>query len=169
MRFKTTMTVFAFVLVAALVLGTRPASVSAQSGRNGQLHITKNCSADNGNPGDYCTITSSNLSVIPGSSNSAHPAKVFYDQAGGIPNPLPITMPLGMLDSNVVLYVGTGDWAVSRCTLDVNNMGLCTFSDGTGQLTGFNARVTVRPFSSSPSEVDFYWDGTYSFNPLPDK
>jgi len=72
-----------------------------------------------------------------------------------------------MLDSNVVLYVGTGDWAVGRCTVDVNNIGLCTFSDGTGRLTGFTARVVVTPFSSSPTEVNYHWDGTYSFSPEP--
>ena len=70
-----------------------------------------------------------------------------------------------MLDSNVVLYAGSGDWAVGRCTLDLSTtLGLCTFSDGTGDLTGFTARVNVSPVSP-PDGVDIQWDGTYSFDP----
>lgn len=64
------------------------------------------------------------------------------------------------LDSNAVLVAGTGDWAVGRCTLDITgNRGLCTFSDGTGQFTGFHARVDV----SSTDGLNYSWDGTYSF------
>jgi hypothetical protein len=65
------------------------------------------------------------------------------------------------------LDVGTGDWAVGRCTLDLNTgLGLCTFSDGTGKLTGFQARVNVSPF---PDFVNYHWDGTYSFSPEGDR
>jgi hypothetical protein len=181
MKRKVTIAILGLLVVAGSVtltvlLGSRAATVSASSGRNGQLHITKNCSLDNGNAGDYCTITSSNLAEIP-STTSLPPttaSKVFYDQAGGIPCPSGVctgpnpTSP-GMLDSNVVLYVGPGDWAIGRCTVDVDNIGVCSFSDGTGELTGFRARVKVTPFSPSPSEVNYHWDGTYSFDPQPDK
>jgi hypothetical protein len=77
---------------------------------------------------------------------------VYYDQAANVP--------AGMLDSNVVMVVGTGDWAVGRCTLDLTTgLGRCTFSDGTGQLTGFKARVDV----SFLGGANYAWDGTYSF------
>jgi hypothetical protein len=181
MKRKVTITILGLMLgtggvTLTLLLGNPAATVSAASGRDGQLHITKNCSLDNGNAGDYCTITSSNLTEIP-STTSLPPttaAKVFYDQAGGIPCPGggctgPNPTSLGMLDSNVVLYVGPGDWAVGRCTVDVDNIGLCTFSDGIGELTGFRARLKVTPFSPSPTEVNYHWDGTYSFTSEPSK
>jgi len=73
---------------------------------------------------------------------------------------LPALPCTGELDSNVVLYVGTGDWAVGRCTLDLGTgLGLCTFSDGTGRLTGFQARVDV----TYTGGVNYRWDGAYSF------
>ena len=111
------------------------------------LHITKNCAGFTGAAGAFCTITTSNVPAIkPGS-------KVYYDQAFGIP--------AGMLDANVVLSVARGDWATGRCTLDGSNgQGLCQFTDGVGQLTGFRARIKVSPF---PHGVDYHWDGTYSF------
>jgi hypothetical protein len=138
-----------------LSLGTGAASVLAKD-----LHVTKECSAYTGAAGTYCTITSSSLAAIKTGS------KVFYDQAAGIPscsNPINISPPCpasGMLDSNVVLYVGTGDWAVGRCTLDDGTgSGLCTFSDGIGKLTGFQANVAV----SYLGGVNYAWDGVYSF------
>jgi hypothetical protein len=146
-------TIFALVAVAgvvalALALSTGAVSLSANSAREGNLHVTKECSQNTGNPGSFCTITSSNLSVIKVGS------KVLYDQAFGVP--------AGMLDSNVVLSVGIGDWAVGRCTLDANTgLGLCKFTDGVGQLTGFHARVAVSP-TGGPN---YAWDGRYSFRP----
>jgi hypothetical protein len=120
--------------------------------KKGQLHVTKNCSEYSGAAGSFCTITSSNLAEIKVGT------KVFYDQAAGIPT--------GMLDSNVVLYAGTGDWAVGHCTLDMSTtLGLCTFSDGTGDFAGFSARVDVSP--PPRNAVDIHWDGTYSFDPPP--
>ena len=126
------------------------ASVSA-SARKGDLHVTKECSQYNGAAGSFCTITSSNLTEILIGS------RVFYDQAAGIPT--------GLLDSNVVLDAGNGDRAVGRCTLDFSTgLGLCTFSDGTGRFTGFQARVEV-----SYLGPDWAWDGTYSFTPRDDR
>jgi len=138
MKFKV------LTIIVALGLTTGAVSASASSERTGDLHVTKECSQDNGNPGDFCTITSSNLAAIKVGS------KVFYDQADGIPK--------GLLDSNVVVDAGAGNRAVGRCTLDdATNLGLCTFSDGTGQFTGFQARVTV------DCRTSCRWDGTYRF------
>lgn len=136
--------------VAALIvsLNTRVVPVSAQSARNGSLTVTKECSQDHGMAGDFCTITSSNLDEI------AVGSKVFYDQAANTP--------AGMLDSNVILDAGNGDRALGRCTLDLKTgLGLCTFSDGIGQFTGFSARVNVDCTSGCR------WDGSYSFLPQP--
>jgi hypothetical protein len=143
-------------LTLTLALGTHVASVSADSEKSGNLQIEKNCSAYTGQAGSYCTIKSSNVPEIP-----AKTTRVFYDQAYGIPDPVSP----GMLDSNVVLYVGNGNWAVGRCTLDPDSLGLCTFSDGVGPLTGFHARINVSP---APGVANYYWNGTYSFRPPSD-
>jgi hypothetical protein len=165
MRFKVRTASFAVVLVAGLValalsVGTRVAS--AQYNRSGPLHITKNCSNFTGLAGTYCTVTSSNLPEIPANSTV-----VLYTQgATAAPESSGIAF-----DSNAVLFVGFGNWAVGRCTLDsrqyAGNYGLCTFSDGVGALTGFTARVNVTPFENTANDVNYHWDGTYSFNPPP--
>jgi hypothetical protein len=131
--------------VAALAPGTN--SVSA-SPRSGSLQVEKECSEYQGQPGQFCTITSSSLSEIaPGS-------RVVYTQPAGIP--------AGMLDSNVLLDAGGGNRAIGRCTLDfATGRGLCTFSDGTGQFAGFHARVEVTPPGFEGD--DWHWRGTYGF------
>lgn len=158
MKFKVMTRIFALVLVAGFValtlsLSTGAASVSASSAKKGDLHVTKECSEYTGAAGSFCTITSSNLAAIEVGS------KVFYHQAAGI-SP-------GLLDSDVLLDAGTGNRAVGHCTLDfATGLGLCTFSDGTGQFTGFHARVDVSPPTDG---VNWHWDGTYSFSPEPDR
>ena len=116
------------VAAVALVctIGGRP--VSASSGRSGQLHIVKDCSAYNRMAGGTCKIVSSNLAEIPAGT------LVHYTQAFGILNP-------AWLDSNVVLDAGNGNKAAGRCTVDfsIATPGVCTFEDGTGQLAGFTA------------------------------
>lgn len=155
MKLKDMATIVARVLVAGfltltLSLSTGAASVSASSAQNGQLHVTKECSQYTFLPGGFCTFTSSNLAEI------AVGSKIFYDQAPGIP--------AGLLDSNVILDAGSGNRAVGRCTLDLGTgHGLCTFSDGTGQFTGFEARVDVL----CPPGPNCSWDGTYRFRPQP--
>ena len=156
MRFKVIPTFVALVLVAGFValtlsLSAGAASVSASSEKKGQLHLTKECSLYTGLPGSFCTFTSSNLAQISVGS------RVYYSQAAGTPPGL---------DSNVVLDAGDGNRAVGRCTLDfATGRGLCTFSDGTGQLTGFTARVDV----SSNGGPNWNWNGMYKFNSQPPK
>jgi hypothetical protein len=133
-------------LILALSTGAAPVSASERNRKHRQLHATKNCAEYTGLAGSFCTITSSSLPQIKVGS------KVIYDQAAGVP--------AGMLDSNIVLDAGEGNRAVGRCTLDlVTRFGLCTFSDGTGELAGFHARVDVSHLGGR----DWAWDGTYSF------
>lgn len=137
--------------VGALVLGTGATSVSASFERARKLRVVKECSEYFGNAGDWCTVTVSNVKRLPVGS------KVLYSQAAGVP--------LGLLDSNVVLDAGKGNRAVGRCTLDLaTGLGLCTFSDGIGQLAGFEARVDVTCPSRNGHASDCDWDGSYSFN-----
>lgn len=158
MKSSKTVVAFAMILVAALAALTHAmtkgvAPVLASSARNGQIHITKLCSDYHGASGDHCTIATSNIAELPAGTN------VYYDQAFGIP--------AGNLDSNVMLFVSSGNWAVGRCTVEgATGNGLCTVTDGVGQLAGFTARIQV--------VIDFatgitYWDGIYSFDALPNR
>jgi hypothetical protein len=142
----------AAIVAVSLIAGAGP--VTAQNGRNGVVHIQKDCKDFDGAPGTHCTITVSNVPEIPANS------VVYYDQANGIPK--------GMLDSNVVLVAPDGSKAVGRCTLDSTGGGLCTFSDGTGLLAGFTARIEVSYLGGADMAL-FGWDGTYSFKALPVK
>ena len=119
-------------------------AVSPPSARTRSLHVTKECSEYSGAAGSFCTITSSNIQRIPVGT------RVYYDQAAGVP--------AGLLDSNVVLDAGDGNRALGRCTLDLTTgLGLCTFSDGIGNLAGFHARVAV------DCTAECRWDGVYGF------
>ena len=86
--------------------------------------------------------------------------KIYYNDLPGV-----LEGEKAFLDSRVVLYIDAIDWAVGRCTVNLANaQGLCIVTDGVGQLAGFSARIDVR--------IDFqsgitYWDGTYTFAPLP--
>lgn len=142
--------------VLSVIVAVATASLWADDGQKGSLVVMKNCSQYNGNAGDYCTITDSNLTVIPKG------AKLYVIQ--------PFITSLAFLDSNVVLDAGNGNRAVGRCTLDVNtNLGLCTFSDGTGSFAGFSARVNVYSPTGPNFGIDYVWQGTYSFQSLPNK
>jgi hypothetical protein len=148
----------AVILIASLATVTHSLSkgaspVLASSAQNGQLHITKLCPDFHGAAGDHCTIATSNLAELPPGTT------VYYDQAFGIP--------AGNLDSNVMLFVSSGNWAVGRCTVEAATLkGLCTALDGVGPLAGFTARVEVviDPVTGVTS-----WDGTYRFEALPNR
>jgi hypothetical protein len=145
MKFKFGTTVLALLLLVGFMALTLSASESSAS--HGKLHVIKECSENTGLPGGFCTVTSSNVPAIPAG------AKVFYFQSA-----VPST---GLLDSNIVLDARNGNRAVGRCTLDLATLlALCTFSDGTGQLTGFRARIDGSP---DPDGINYDWDGTYSF------
>jgi len=118
----------------------------------GELHVTKDCSGYTGAAGGSCIVKSSSLAAIKVDS------KIFYNQAAGTPP--------GLLDSDISLDSGTGNRAIGHCTFDLGtNRGLCTFSGGTGQFTGFRARLDV---SLMPGSNSIYrLDGTYSFSPEP--
>jgi hypothetical protein len=156
MKFKTSRTLFGLVLLSgfgALALN-QIAGTALAAERSGTLQLTKNCKNFTVNPGAVCTITASNFPEIKVGS------VILYDY----PNNLPTLT--GLLDTNVVLNVGTGYWAVGRCTLDnTTNLGLCTFSDGAGPLAGFHARLHV----SSSDGINYTLFGTYSFNSDPDR
>jgi hypothetical protein len=145
------------VALAAMSFTLKPKTALADD-RDGYLYlsVTKDCKDYTGLAGSSCTIESSNIPDI------TKGAMVFYDQ------PLwatvtPVTLEGGYiaLESNIVLLGKYHDWAVGRCTLGPTFNGICTFSDGTGQLAGFHARVNVSPIGGTL----YSWEGTYSFRP----
>lgn len=144
MNARLARTLFALLLAASFAAVTLGAASSSESSvRHGTLHVTKDCLGYTGEAGSFCTITSSNLPAVSVGS------KVFYFQ--------PLVVSTGLLDSNVVLDAGNGNRAIGRCTLDLaTNLALCTFSDGTGELAGFHARV-----NGSGTFASYHWDGTY--------
>ena len=129
---------------ASLVLGLAP--VVAASPREGDLHVTKECSEYTFEAGSFCTFTSSNIKAIePGD-------RIVYAQAAGP----------GSLDTDVVIAAGPGNIAAGHCTLVFESLpGLCTFSGGTGKFTHFHASVAV----SVDATGLWHWEGTYSFRP----
>jgi hypothetical protein len=134
------------LLLAAVAAGAfAVASAAGDTGsspRSGALHVTKECSEYHGLPGQFCTITSSNIPQIK------RGMRVVYLQPFG-PNGL---------DSDIVLSRGHGSAAFGHVVLNATTSRV-TFSDGRGAFGGFRADVAV---SSDASGV-WYWDGTYSF------
>ena len=135
------------VLGAAIVVAagmTVAAASSASSQRSGDLHVTKNCDDFSGIADSFCTITSSSLGIIKVGS------RVVYLQDAGAAS----------LDSDVILVVGPGNYALGHCQLDFGTgLGLCTFSGGRGQFKGFRASEKVSHLSGN----NWAWDGKYHF------
>lgn len=145
MTYRVTTAIFA--LMAAGIIAP---SADAAPKRSGEFHALKDCSMYTGGAGSFCTLTSANLPELSG-------ATVFYDQKLTPPND---HFTGGYLDTNVLLDAGDGNWGLGRCTVDFATLaGLCTFFDGTGQLAGFEARVTV----TNVDGTNWRWDGTYRF------
>ena len=135
------------VMVAALVFSVSAASSQNPASRvTRAFHATKDCSGFTGVVGASCTFRSSNVKEIKVGS------KIFYFQVAG----------KTAIDSDIVVYAGPGTVAAGHCLLRfATGVGLCTISDGTGKLAGFNARVRVTADSSIPKL--WHLDGTYSF------
>ena len=134
-------------LAALAFFASAPSSQTRAPQATKVLHVTKDCSGSKGDVGNFCTIRSSNLDALKVGS------KIFYLQPAS----------KNALNSDTAIYAGPGNIAAGHCLLHfATGLGLCTFSDGTGTLAGFNARVRVTHDSSIPDL--YHWDGTYSFN-----
>ncbi len=136
------------LVLAGSIAGAAKAhdGVGSSNPRSGALHVTKECSQYSGLADSFCTITSSNLTAItPGS-------RVVYLQAAGTTT----------LDSDIVLVVGPGNYALGHVTLDLaTGSGVVTLSGGTGQFTSFRAKADVS-YLSGPN---WAWDGKYRIGP----
>jgi len=119
-----------------------PALASAP--RSGILDVKKECSQFTGQPGSFCTITSSNVRAIPAGS------RVVYASAPGA----------GVLDSDLVVQTRGANLAFGHVVLDLaTGTGTVTLSGGTGQFKKFSASVAVSPLGGA----DFGWVGPYSY------
>jgi hypothetical protein len=143
------MTIRRTLLLLAVAATGIVATAGYATPRSGALHVTKECSQHDGDAGDFCTITSSNINTIkPGS-------RVIYASAAGDPTP-------GVLDSDLVVDGPGNNNAYGHVVLDLlTGTGVVTLSGGTGVFRGFQASVDVTPLGWP----DFAWDGTYSFDP----
>jgi hypothetical protein len=160
------------IAVAALSL-TCFASAQAQADNNrnaggnnerhGILQLVKTCPNYNFKAGDYCAVIQSNIAEIPPnlSADGTPPPNGgtvnFYTMSGMIlPN---------VIDSNVVLDAGNGNRATGRCTFDgPTNTGLCQYTDGTGTLAGFSARLEVTPDPAGDlNSITYFLTGPYVF------
>ena len=130
--------------VAGAVAVASQAGTAKSSSPSRPLHVTKDCSGYQGQPGQFCTIETSNLPAIP------HGAKVFYFEAATANG----------LDSDLALYAGPGNVANGHVVLP-GDTGVVTFRGGTGDFRGFRAQVVVTQDSEHPNL--WHWDGTYRY------
>jgi len=133
------------IAIAILVLGMLAPTASANSTPS-PLHLVKDCGTFNGGPTSYCTITVSNLDVLPLGTKIRYTGPVLDNSY--------------FLSSNVTADAGPSGSATGYCIFDgKTSTGLCTFWGGSGTLAGFNAILDVT--------VDdlglFHLDGMYYF------
>lgn len=108
----------------------------------GELHMTKECPEYTGQPGSFCTITSSNIEAIPVGS------KVVYASAAGDRT----------IDSDITVMFGDEELVSGHVVYDlITSAGTLTLTGATGVLAGFHADIVV----TAIGEVS-HWDGTYT-------
>ena len=136
-------------LLAAVAAGAYAGAGSAENtrsrSRSRELHMTKECGEYKGQAGHFCTITSSSVKAIPAGS------RIWYLQAAGPAS----------LDSDIVLVVGPGNYALGHVTLDFETgTGEVRFAGGTEKFTSFRATADV----SAVGGTNWAWDGEYHFD-----
>ena len=141
------LTVAGFIIAATIVVGSAAAAPAFQP-----LTLVKDCSQFTGNIPSSCTITASNLAVIPVGS------KVFY-YGPVISNP-------AFLSSSIILDAGDGNTALGHCNVNRSatpKLGICAFWAGSGSLAGFQAIVMVT--ADAEKAKVWHWDGSYVLAP----
>jgi hypothetical protein len=139
--------VLAVTLVAAAGISVAIATASSSASHGGDLHLKKECSEYTGLADSFCTITASNVKWIKVGS------RVVYLQAAGATS----------LDSDIVLVVGPGSYALGHVTLDLGTgQGVVSLSGGAGPFASFHAKARVTP-PGGVNGTDWAWDGWYGF------
>jgi hypothetical protein len=150
-RSHTAKAIFGLLLAVTMVgaLATAGSAGTAGTPRSGELHVTKDCQGFHGQPGGFCTITTSNLNAIDVGMHVVYTNPQF-DNNGVLHSDLFIDGP-GHNDAYGHVDLNTASWT-----------GPLTFSGGTGRFRGFRARIAVTcALGGSPCA----WDGPYSFTP----
>ena len=149
----TTKTIFGLLLAVVMVAAFATAG-SASPPSGGQLTITKECSQFSGQPGGFCTITSSN---VPGIDS---PTQVVYTDPTFVGHVLRSHLYIEGSDGNPYGYVVLQVPVPGGIPDHNDSTGRLTFSGGTGSFSGFHATVFV---DCRPSGSPCTWDGTYNF------
>ncbi len=137
------------VLGAILAFGIRASAVSATSTPH-EAHLTKDCSTYDGVAPSLCTVSASDLGIIPTGT------KVWY--LG------PVLTNSYFLSSNVSLDAGNGNKATGYCIFEAKeSVGLCTFWEGVGSFAGFTAVFNVTIDDGGL----WHLDGIYYFSDQP--
>ena len=143
-RFAGLIAVFMLAAGITAISALAVASKGSNPPRSGALHVTKECSENTGQAFSFCTITSSNVNALSAGS------KVVYLQAPGASS----------LDSDIVIVVGPGKFALGHVLLDfATGTGQLTISGGIGPFSSFHAKADVS-YLGGP---DWAWDGRYRF------
>ena len=99
-----------------------------------------------GQIGDYCTVTSSNVAAIPAGT------KIFYAQAAG-------RRPRWTVTSSSTPGPATPRPVIAHSILRPAS-GQCTLSGGTRRLSTASVLVSMSLYQGG---YDWAWDGTYRF------
>ena len=132
------------ILSAGAILALAPVAYAAPEMQ--PIKISKECSQFTGATPSFCTITESNLAVIPVGTKI-----LYYGPVVGSPY---------FSSSTAVIAVGSGDSAVGYCVVyDTASppLGTCAFHAGSGTLAGFQAVVKV----TVDDKQIWHWDGGY--------
>jgi hypothetical protein len=140
----------AALLLAALLVGSSSALAGSGSLRSGDLHVTKECSRYQGQAGQFCTITSSNIPWIKAGM------KVVYTDAADFG--------AMTLDTDIVLTRGEDSAAKGHVKLDLSTaVGTITLDGGNGAFKTFHASAAVTVTNRGKPNELWHWDGTYRF------
>lgn len=138
--------ILAVVVAGSFAIAAQARNAATQGARTGALHVTKECSEYQGQAGQFCTITSSNIPWIRAGM------RVVYTD--------PADFGTLMLDTDVVLSAGHGSAASGHVVLNIANaQGTVTFNGGKGAFAKFQASADV----TVDGDGVWHWDGTYSF------
>jgi hypothetical protein len=134
----------------ALAIGPPTASAAPSPSTPSPIHLVKDCAAFDGNVPSTCVVSTTDNFWLPLGTRVIYTGPL-------LDNPY-------FLMSNVTLDAGSGSTATGYCMFDGRPealSGLCSFWNGTGDLTAFTAMLTV-----SIDELGlWHLDGVYYFDP----
>jgi hypothetical protein len=143
MRSLSKVILFGAIVTAGLGASTVSATTAAHP-----IHLVKDCSTMDGVAPTFCTISASDVDAIPVGT------KVWY--LG------PVLTNSYFLSSNVRLDDDRRNTATGYCIFQSKTaVGLCSFWEGTGRLTGFVAILDITIDEAGQWHMDgsYYFDG----------